>query len=355
MGSAPEPTIRVVALTPRGASLAREICRGLAGARCWLPRAQAGRDRQVETFERVAPVFEEAFLQGENLVAVMAAGIVVRGIAPHLRGKDKDPAVVVVDEAGKFVISLLSGHLGGANQLARQVAQIIKATPVITTASDLKGLPALDLAAVRAGLAIENPAGLRQVQMSLLSGLSLRLVDPDGYLSELFEEHPDQLIWEPDLDTALSGGWPGVYVGFRERAWPPAWLVLRPRNLVAGVGCHPGTRAAEILEFLKDTFRKERLSLASLSALATIEARKEEPGLLEAAAGLGVEFIWFTKEELQTVAVPNPSPQVVRLLGTVSVSEAAALKATGEQELLLTKRKRGTNLTLALARIPRGA
>ncbi len=349
MGSVPETAIRVVALTRRGASLARKISRDLAGAQCWLARTQAGGNPQEQTFDRVATVFGEAFQRGEDLVAVMAAGIVVRSIAPHLRGKTRDPAVVVVDEAGKFAISLLSGHQGGANQLARQVAQIIKGTPVITTASDLQGLPALDLAAIRTGLTIENPAALSQVQMSLLSGLSLRLVDPDGFLAELVEEYPERFIWEADLDTALAGGWPGVYAGFRERAWPQAWLVLRPQNLVAGMGCHPGASADEILRFLMDSFSKERLSLASLKALASIEARKEEPGLREAAARLGVEFIWFTKEELQSVPVPTPSLQVIRLVGVVSVAEAAALKAGGG-ELVLTKRKRG-NLTLAVARV----
>ncbi len=350
MGSVPETAIRVVALTRRGASLARKISRDLAGAQCWLARTQAGGNPQEQTFDRVATVFGEAFQRGEDLVAVMAAGIVVRSIAPHLRGKTRDPAVVVVDEAGKFAISLLSGHQGGANRLARQVAQIIKGTPVITTASDLQGLPALDLAALSAGLTIENPSALSQVQMSLLSGVVLRLVDPDGFLAELAEEYPGaRVIWETDLDTALAGGWPGVYAGFRERAWPQAWLVLRPKNLVAGVGCHPGASADEILRFLRDSFRKERLSLASLKALASIEARKEEAGLIEAAARLGVEFIWFSKEELQSVPVPNPSPQVIRLVGVVSVAEAAALKAGG-RELILTKRKRG-NLTLAVARV----
>ena len=349
MGSVPETAIRVVALTPRGASLAREISRGLPGARCWLARAQAGENPEEQTFDRVATVFEEAFRRGDNLVAVMAAGIVVRSIAPHLKGKARDPAVVVVDEAGKFAISLLSGHQGGANRLARQVAQIIRGTPVITTASDLQGLPALDLAAMRSGLAIENPAALSQVQMELLSGESLRLVDPDGFLAELAEEYPERIISETDLDAALAGGRPGVYAGFRERAWPQAWLVLRPQNLVAGVGCHRGAATDEILKFLQDSFRKERLSLASLKALASIESRKEEPGLLAAAARLGVEFIWFTKEELQSVPVPTPSPQVIRLVGVVSVAEAAALKAGG-RELVLTKRKRG-NLTLAVARV----
>ncbi len=320
---------RVVALTPRGGALARNLCQELPQAGCWLPRTLAAGDSKVQTFDRVATVFQEAFQQGENLVCIMAAGIVVRGIAPHLTGKDKDPAVVVVDEAGRFAISLLSGHLGGANELARQVAQILKATPVITTASDVQGVPALDLAADRVGLAIEDLSAVSQVQMALLSGLKLRLVDPDGYLAHVTAEYPEWFVHENHLDTALSGGWPGVYVGFRERAWPKQWLVLRPRNLVAGMGCHKGTPAAEILSFIKNTFKKERLSLASLKALATIEVKKAEPGLKEAAARLGVEFIWFTKEELQDVKVPNPSQHLVRLVGVVSVSEAAALKAGG--------------------------
>jgi cobalt-precorrin 5A hydrolase len=340
-----------VALTPRGAALARIICQGLSGSQCWLPQAQAADDPEVHVFDRVAAVFQDAFRQGENLVCLMATGIVMRGIAPHLRGKEQDPAVVVVDEAGQFAISLLSGHLGGANQLARQVAQIINATPVITTASDVQGLPALDLEATRAGLAIENLATVRQVQMSLLSGLPLRLVDPDGYLARLAEENPDLFICETDLDTALAGGWPGVYAGFRERAWPPAWLVLRPKNLAIGMGCHKGTPAAEILRFIGDTFKNKRLSLASLKVLATIEAKKEEPGLKAAAARLGVEFIWYTKEELESIKVPNPSLQVVRLVGVVSVSEASALKAGGV-ELILPKVK-GANATLAVARLPR--
>ena len=167
-------------------------------------------------------------------------------------------------------------------------------------------------------------------------------MDPDGLLAELAEEYPERIIREADLDAALAGGWPGVYAGFRERAWPQTWLVLRPQNLVAGVGCHPGVAADEILRFLQDSFKKERLSLASLKALASIEARKGEPGLKEAAARLGVEFLWFTKEELQSVPVPTPSPQVIRLVGVVSVAEAAALKAGG-RDLVLTKRKGATS------------
>jgi cobalt-precorrin 5A hydrolase len=302
----------------------------------------------VLAFDSLAPVFQEAFELREDLVCVMAAGIVVRSIAPYLRGKDRDPAVVVADEAGKFAVSLLSGHLGGANDLARQVAAILGGTPVITTATDVRGLPALDSLAAARGWAIENLDGVRQVSMALLSGQAVRLVDPDGYLADVLEENPGLFIAANDLDAALAGAGPGVYVGFRERAWPPGWLLLRPKNLVAGMGCHRGTPAAEILEFLRRIFRQERLSLASLKALATIEAKKEEPGLRQAAAELGVEFVWFTKEELQEIPVPHPSKQAAKHVGAPSVSEAAALKGAGG-ELVLPKVK-GANATLAVAR-----
>jgi cobalt-precorrin 5A hydrolase len=349
MGSAAVPKIRVLALTPQGAALARRLCRDLAGAQCWLPRGQAGDDPQVRAFDQLAPVFQDAFASRENLVCIMAAGIVVRKIASHLRSKDTDPAVVVVDEGGQFAVSLLSGHLGGANDLAREVARILGGTPVITTATDVQGLPALDSLAGARGWAIENLAAVRQVHMALLSGQPVRLVDPEGYLADLLKENSRLFISENDLDAALTAEGPGVYVGFRERAWPPGWLVLRPRNLVAGMGCHKGTPALEILGFIKEIFRQEGLSLASLKALATIEAKKEEPGLRQAAASLGVEFIWFTAEELKTVTVPHPSPEVARHLGVESVSEAAALKAGGV-ELILDKVK-GANATLAVARV----
>lgn len=342
------PPLRVIALTPQGTLLARRLCRNLPGACCWLPRWLAGGDREVRAFEHLAPVFQEAFERREDLVCVMAAGIVVRSIAPYLQGKDSDPAVVVVDEAGNFCISLLSGHLGGANDLARQVAQILGGTPVITTATDVQGLPALDSLAAARGWAIDNLAAVRQVHMALLSGRQVRLVDPDGYLADLLRENPGLFISASDLDATLDPEGPGVYVGFRERAWPPGWLVLRPRNLVAGMGCHKGTPAQEILEFVQETFRQAGLSLASLKALATIEVKKEEPGLRQAAASLGAEFIWFTKNELQEIPVPHPSKQAARHVGVASVSEAAALKAAGG-ELVLGKVK-GGNATLAVAR-----
>jgi len=340
--------IKILALTPAGAALAHRLARGLKGAQCWLPEALAGEPGDL-IFHKLAQAFQAAFAGNDNLVCVMAAGIVVRGIAPYLQGKDSDPAVVVVDEAGQFAISLLSGHLGGANELARGVAEVLGGTAVITTATDVHGLPALDVLAKAHGLSIENLAGVRLIHMALLAGRPVRLVDPEGLLSGELSAYPELFRLEPDLDRAVAGPGPTVYVGSRERDWPPEWLRLRPRNLVAGMGCHKGTPAEELLAFIKQTFEQEKLSLMSLKALATIEARKDEPGLRMAARSLGVEFLWFTATELKDIPVPNPSPAVVRHMQVASVSEAAALKAGGV-ELIVTKQKR-PNATLAVARV----
>jgi cobalt-precorrin 5A hydrolase len=186
----PARPIKILALTPQGAALARRLGRALPGARCCLPRTIAGEADDL-AFDRPAEAFREAFERGENLVCIMAAGIVVRGIAPYLKNKAADPAVVVVDEAGGFAVSLLAGHLGGANDLAREVARILGATPVITTASDVQGLPALDVEAVARGLTIENLAEVRAIQMALLKGRRVRVVDPQGFLDGLVWAYPE--------------------------------------------------------------------------------------------------------------------------------------------------------------------
>jgi cobalt-precorrin 5A hydrolase len=297
----------------------------------------------------LAGVFAEAFARGHSLVCIMAAGIVVRQIAPFLQGKNRDPAVVVVDEGGRFAVSLLSGHLGGANKLAHRVAEALGGTPVITTATDVQGLPALDLLATQSGLVIENLAEVKEISMALLSGRPVRLVDPRGLLASVLEGHRHLFHEIADLEAALAGiQQPTVYVGYEERPWPPGWLRLRPLSLIAGVGCHKGTPASEILAFLQDIFRQAGLSLLSLRALATIAVKKDEPGLKEAARRLNVELLWFTAEELEKVPVPHPSAQAARHVGARSVSEAAALLA-GQGELLVPKQK-SANVTVAVAR-----
>jgi cobalt-precorrin 5A hydrolase len=344
------PATYIISLTPVGNTLGRQIAQRIPGAVFWVPIVCQPNYPEARSFDRFKSVLAEAFLGKHPLVCIMATGIVVRHLAPLLQGKDLDPAVVVVDEAGRFAISLLSGHLGGANELARTLGKLIGATPVITTATDVQGLPALDTLAPRLGLRLENLRAVKEISMALLRGQSVRLVDPESLLQSELMDHKGLFELLPETPDSLQKPGPAVYVGHREYQWPDGWLRLRPKNLMAGIGCNKGTSVEEILEFLQDTFRRFNLSLQSLHTLATISAKQDEQGLKAAAERLGVNFRWFTKEELQQIEVPNPSAMVQSHMGVASVCEAAALKAAATKTLLVSKQK-SPNVTLAVAQV----
>ena len=166
------------AITPNGADLARSMAREMTGSRLFLSERVAGEADGAIGFKRLKDAINSQFPRYTSHVFIMATGIVVRTIGKHLIHKTKDPAVVVCDEAGQFAISLVSGHVGGANNLARKVARITGGQPVITTATDVNRVPAIDVIAVQAGLAIENPEAIKAVNMALLTGQPVALVSP---------------------------------------------------------------------------------------------------------------------------------------------------------------------------------
>lgn len=355
MASGQARAVDVAALTVEGVALAGKIARGLPRpARVLLPQRLSGQPHEdipagFAQFDRFADAAREAFLGGRDLVCVMACGIVVRGIAPLLRGKDRDPAVVVVDEAGRFAISLLSGHMGGANSLAREVASIIGGSAVITTATDTRGLPAFDVIASETGCAIEDIRAVRTIHSALLEGRTVRVVDPEGIVAPFLSRHGDLFIFSDRIPRDCPPDLPCVYVGASPLDLPRGWLVLRPRILAVGVGCNRGAGAGEIEGLVRQTLREGDISPLSVAVIASVEDKRDEPGMREAARRLGVDVRWFSKKDLEGIQVPNPSDVVRRHMGIGSVSEAAALAASGAGSLLVTKRK-STNATVAVAR-----
>ncbi|MGQ9920675.1 MAG: cobalt-precorrin 5A hydrolase [Desulfobacca sp.] len=347
-------SVHVIALTPAGAALGQRLCQHLPGAQLQVPAKLQSQAPSAQAFTSLRDALARAFQQRTPVVAIMATGIVVRHLAPLVRGKDVDPAVVVMDERGRFAISLLSGHLGGANALAATVAAAVGATPVITTASDVQGLPALDTLAAGLGLVIENLPQVKTIQMAWLTGQKVRLVDPQGYLAPALAPWADRIDLAPEDPQALRQPGPAVYVGCWEYPWPAAWLRLRPKNLIAGVGCNKGTAVDEILLLLEQTLARHHLSRHCLGSLATITIKQHEAGLIAAARRLGVVLQCFPPEELASIKVPNPSPLVQRHLGVASVCEAAALKAAGSNTLLVPKQK-SANVTVAIAQVGSGS
>ena len=199
-------------------------------------------------------------------------------VSPLLEDKTVDPAVVVLDQDGRFAISLVSGHIGGANELAREVASITGGQAVITTASDLQDKPAIDLAAKSAGLLMENSGILSRIQAAILDEEPLWIFDPDGLLlKHLPADHGLRVIkagGEPGLFEQVSGIWVSELLSPRG----VRCLKLRPANLVIGIGCNRGTAAEEIVGFVEKKLKENRLAPLSIKHFATLDIKWTSAG-----------------------------------------------------------------------------
>jgi len=268
-----------------------------------------------------------AWQECEALVCFLAAGATVRLVAPLLAGKAQDPAVVCVDEAGRFAVALLGGHGGGANLLAERVAAVLGATPVVTTATDAVGVPGLD----SLGWPIEGDVAA--VTRAMLDGDPVRL-EADA-------------VWPlPALPSNVSAdaspGAPQLLVTDRLLAADPAGppepetVVLRPPSLTVGVGASRGVTAYEVLRLVDAALAGAGLHPACVARVATVDAKADEPGIVAAARQRGWQVVAYPARRLALVDVPNPSAAPLAAVGTPSVAEAAALAEGGE--LLVPKR-----------------
>ncbi|ORJ60280.1 cobalt-precorrin 5A hydrolase [Geothermobacter hydrogeniphilus] len=347
-------TLAIIAITPGGAALARRLQEEAEGAELWLPEKLRS-EEPASYFDRpLSVLMPELFARVDGLVCIMAAGIVVRLLAPQLRGKQHDPAVVVVDEAGRFAISLLSGHLGGANELAREVADILGGQAVITTATDVNHLPAWDTVARRLDLKVEPVERLKLLNGLLLQAGRIVLADPQRLVSDAFVAVPGVEVTRSFAAALQSRAEGLVFVTSRHLPHLDRrknLLVLRPRCYAVGVGCNRGTDADEIETAVRDEMEKAFLSPGSISCLASIDAKQDEGGLLDAAARFGVSLKFFSKEQLNVVAVPSkPSEYALQAVGAGGVCEPAAILAAKGGRLLVKKKKNG-NVTVAVAEI----
>jgi cobalt-precorrin 5A hydrolase len=289
-----------------------------------------------------------------GFIFIMATGIVVRTIAPLLTSKDQDPAVVVVDDAGNFAVSLLSGHLGGANALAGNCAKVTGCTPVVTTATDANDLPSFDMLAKEHGWLIEDLARVKVLNSMLLEGKEIAVVDHGG-AARRYCAGKGHLSFCPEVESAFQSGASGyLFITNRIISENPAserTLVLRPLNLCLGIGCNRGTSAQEIESVVTANLERLAVSVKSVKCIATAQAKQDEAGLLAFAEKMGIPLRTFTSDELNDVAVPSPpSGHALAAIGAKGVAEPAAVLAAGGGRLLLHKVKDG-NVTLAIAEV----
>ncbi|MFG2801820.1 precorrin-3B C(17)-methyltransferase [Streptomyces pseudovenezuelae] len=302
-----------------------------AGAAARDRLAAAWPDRTRVYDGPVGDAVRRAFAECEQLVCFLATGAVVRLIAPLLGDKASDPGVVCVDEGGRFAVSLVGGHGGGANELAREAGELLGTEPVVTTATDAVGVPGLDTL----GLPVEG--AVAAVSRALLDGEPVAL-------------HNESDWPLPPLPVASAGAY-GIRVTDRLVELSEREVVLRPPTLAVGVGASKGAPAEEVLELIETSVREAGLSTRSIAELATVDAKAEEPGIVAAAGRLGVPLVTHSAEELAAVEVPNPSDAPLAAVGTPSVAEAAALVGGGE--LLVPKRKSAATPAMATCAVVR--
>lgn len=282
---------------------------------------------------------QEAWPAAEALVLCMATGAAVRLVAPLLADKHTDPPVVTVDEAGRHAVVLTGAHHGG-NRLAEEVARALGATPVITTATDASGLPALD----------QPPFGLQvdPASRGAVARVTTALLDGEAVWRHRTRPWPTGPL-PGDVRDADAPRTPGIVVTDEliEVAHPT--VVLRPPSLVVGVGSARGVSADEVGGLIDAALAQGDLAPDSVTRVATVDLKADEAGILTAAEQRGWSVTCYPAQRLNEVVVPNPSDVVLAEIGTASVAEAAALVEGGE---LVVAKQKSANATVAVARIP---
>ena len=330
----------------------------------------------------------------DSLVCIMATGIVVRILAPLIVHKTSDPAVVVLDQKGKYAISLLSGHLGGANDLAREMAAISGGEAVITTATDVAGELSFDTFAKKYDMAIENIGQLKHISGALLSGKKVNVFTDKNVaelyselaeeqkrgmisilpLSEFFKTYKislekmeedtlsslDNINHSNDIDT-IESNIPAVVIDerlFVSNSTVPVLqaapvLYLRPRTICAGIGCKRNMEQKPIEEALLQTLKKEGIHPLSLKCISTIPLKSDEPGIIGTAANLNVPLQIIPTEEIENLDISQLGIQtsefVASQTGVLSVSTACSYLASGKGEILKDKAKY-KGITIALSK-----
>ena len=306
-------TVAVIAFTRRGAELGRKLAAALGGA-LYAP-ARFAADAGAEPVPALDAWTAARWEDSDALVFVGAAGIAVRAVAPHVRDKFTDPAVVSVDEEGRFAVPLLSGHVGGANELALRVAELTGGQAAVSTATDVNGLFAVDVWAKEHGLAVTDRALAKAVSAALLEGEAVGFRSDDG------APCPAGLTEGP---AAL-----GVWVTCRSGAGPfPRTLRLAPKRLILGIGCRRGTEKEAIEAAAAEALAGyEPLAVA---AVATIDLKQDEPGLRAFCAARSLPLLAFSAGELAAAEGEfTPSDFVKRVTGVDNVCERAAAAAGG--------------------------
>ena len=356
----------IIALTRNGAIMARKVARALQrDSTLFVDRRFHEDGDSGNTFDLpLRPVIEHAFNTYSNIIVFLSVGATIRILSPLLKTKQVDPAVVCIDDAGNFCVSLISGHVGGADRLAEEVASCIGARAVVTSASHASGTLAVDLLGREFGWRTEaDSTTITRASAAVINGQSVGIWQGAGESDWWPQDKPlpDNISVYPTLED-LAASACNVALVITDNADPLDMLladkiavVYRPRSLMVGMGCRRGVPVEELESLLTQTFQENKLSLRSIGGIGSAEIKRGEPGLEQLAERHDVDLSFLQADQLNELFKTNPdsltskSERAHRLVGVWGVAEPSALLTSGAR-VLLVNRKNTARATIAVAR-----
>lgn len=348
--------VSILAITKNGIKIGTELKKISSSWQIYAPSKFSDNNPKIEWYsEPTSKKIVELFQSNDALVCIFSLGAVIRLLSPYIKDKKTDPAVLVIDDAAKFVISVLSGHIGGANQLSEKIAEKLGATPVVTTAADVNKTIAVDLLGKEFGWKIDDDSTVTKVSAFMVNEEKIGVFQDAGNKDWWNKQLPPNVTIYSSINELKNSQSEGFLIItdkiIESKEILENSVVYRPPTLVAGVGLHGDTTKETISEGLNFCLEKYNLSRKSIAKLVSIKKDNDVQGLIDLGKEMNVSIEYFQKEELASIEIPNPSETVQAFEGTPSVSEAAAIKSSGGR-LAVEKQKFPPNLTIAIARIP---
>ena len=299
------------------------------------------------TTEKIVDLFKN----NNALICVFSLGAVIRLISPYLKDKKTDPAVIVIDDKTNFVISVLSGHIGGANELTEEIAEKIGALPVITTAADVNKTIAVDLVGREYDWKIDDDSTVTKISAHMVNEEPIGVFQEAGK-KNWYKKLPKNVVIYNNIEELKKSN-SKSYLIITDKIidnLKKESVIYRPPSLVVGIGLHWDTTKETIKEGIEDCMKKFNLSPKSIAKLVSIKKPQDVQGLIDLGVEMNLPVEYVNREDLAEITAPNPSETVKKFEGTASVSEAAAIKIS-KGELIVEKQKFPPNLTIAIARI----
>ena len=344
--------VSVLAITKNGINIGERLKELFPNWDIFVPSKLSNENKSITWYsEPTSDKIIELFKNSNALICLFSLGAVIRLIAPYLKDKKTDPAVIVIDDKTNFVISVLSGHIGGANELTQEISEKLNALPVITTAADVNKTIAVDLVGREFGWKIDDETTVTKISAHMVNAEPIGVFQQTGN-KKWYKELPKNVTIYNSLEELKKSNSKAHLIisdTIIDNELAQESVIYRPQSLVIGIGLHWDTTKDTIKDGIEHCLKKFNLSSKCIAKLVSIKKPEDVQGLIDLGKEMQIPVEYVNREELAEIITPNPSSTVKAFEGTASVSEAAAIKISNG-ELIVEKQKFPPNLTVAIAR-----